>query len=491
MNQEKVTFKEKARHKEMLARGEKASHGEQLPHGKMLSQRETTSSGERVSLKEKISYVAVNLGNIPITTLISTYLLIFYTNVVGLSPSACATLFLIARILDGLNDPIVGFCIDHLPNTKHGHFRPPLIVGTVLCSLNFLLLWFGPMMANSGKLAIAYISYLLIGVLFPVMDISLNSMLPVMTTDMDERNSLSAIKGLFYTIGVLAINTAAPMILGDASNKAGYIRLILVITSIVVVLSIGGTLGLKERVSPQPGKRYGISDLFKIMGQKPIWSTFIASLLYMIGFTILNTVSAYYYTYILGNFQLFSVISLVQTVAVFPSMLLLGKLIRRFGKKNLYLIGLVIFGILPVVRILNISSVPLLVVVTLFIGFGQGLCMALAYGIQADNTDYIEIKTGQRAEGAVSSLSSFITKFAMGVGGAIPGYLLTFAGFDQSAASQPEAVVTVITVCLAVIPAILTFAAVLIFMKCYPLDKKKLEEQNTRLAVVRKQTASE
>lgn len=142
---------------------------------------------QKVSGIEKISYVLANLGNIPIQALIGSYLLIFYTNVCGLNPAACATLFLVARILDGINDPLVGFCIDHVPNTKMGHFRPTLMVGTVLCSANFALLWFGPMMATSGKLVIAYISYLLIGVLFPVMDISLNSMLPVMTTDMKER----------------------------------------------------------------------------------------------------------------------------------------------------------------------------------------------------------------------------------------------------------------------------------------------------------------
>lgn len=96
---------------------------------------------------------------IPIMTLLNGYLLIFYTNICGMAPKACASLFLIARILDGLNDPIVGLCIDRMPNTRFGHFRMPLIVGTVLCGLNYLLLWFGPMMAPSGKLVIAYISY--------------------------------------------------------------------------------------------------------------------------------------------------------------------------------------------------------------------------------------------------------------------------------------------------------------------------------------------
>lgn len=110
---------------------------------------------DRVTLKEKISYALVNLGNIPIQTILGSYLLIFYTNIVGLSPASCATLFLIARVLDGLNDPFVGFAIDHIPTTKHGHFRPTLVVGTILCALNFLLLWFGSLWATSGKLAIA------------------------------------------------------------------------------------------------------------------------------------------------------------------------------------------------------------------------------------------------------------------------------------------------------------------------------------------------
>lgn len=141
------------------------SFGDKLKK-KLFKERNGTIMNDKVTLKEKVSYAMVNLGNIPIQTILGSYLLIFYTNVVGLSPASCATLFLIARIMDGLNDPFVGFAIDHMPTTKYGHFRPTLIIGTVLCSLNFLLLWFGPMMAASGKLVTAYVTYLLIGVLF-------------------------------------------------------------------------------------------------------------------------------------------------------------------------------------------------------------------------------------------------------------------------------------------------------------------------------------
>ena len=389
---------------------------------------------DKIKMREKLSFAMANFGNIPIMTLINGYLLIFYTNICGLSPAACATLFLIARFLDAINDPLVGFIIDHLPTRKMGHFRPTLILGTILCSVNFLLLWFGPMLSTSGKLAIAYVSYILLGVLFPVMDISLNSLLPVMTEDMKERNSLSTIKGLAYVIGALVIGVAAPLILGDTSNKQGYINLVLIMTAVIFFFSIIGTMGVKERVKPQMENSYSVKELFKILSQKPVYITFLAVLLYSIGSNIVNAANTYFYTYIFEDLTLASIITLITCVTVFPATMVIGNLIGRFGKKKMYAIGLALAGLTPIIRLLDVRSIPLLIVSVLIAGIGAGFAAPLNYGIQADNTDYIEVSMGIRAEGAVASLSSFVSKCAMGIGGAIPGYLLQLAGFDSKAA---------------------------------------------------------
>ena len=386
---------------------------------------------DKIKMREKLSFAMANFGNIPIMTLINGYLLIFYTNICGLSPAACATLFLIARFLDAINDPLVGFIIDHLPTRKMGHFRPTLILGTILCSVNFLLLWFGPMLSTSGKLAIAYVSYILLGVLFPVMDISLNSLLPVMTEDMKERNSLSTIKGLAYVIGALVIGVAAPLILGDTSNKQGYINLVLIMTAVIFFFSIIGTMGVKERVKPQMENSYSVKELFKILSQKPVYITFLAVLLYSIGSNIVNAANTYFYTYIFEDLTLASIITLITCVAVFPATMVIGNL-GRFGKKKMYAIGLALAGLAPIIRLLDVRSIPLLIVSVLIAGIGAGFAAPLNYGIQADNTDYIEVSMGIRAEGAVASLSSFVSKCAMGIGGAIPGYLLQLAGFDST-----------------------------------------------------------
>ena len=432
---------------------------------------------DKIKMREKLSFAMANFGNIPVMTLINGYLLIFYTNICGLSPAACATLFLIARFLDAINDPLVGFMIDHLPTRKMGHFRQTLILGTILCSANFLLLWFGPMLSTSGKLAIAYVSYILLGVLFPVMDISLNSLLPVMTEDMKERNSLSTIKGLAYVIGALVIGVAAPLILGDTSNKQGYINLVLIMTAVIFFFSIIGTMGVKERVKPQMENSYSVKELFKILSQKPVYITFLAVLLYSIGSNIVNAANTYFYTYIFEDLTLASIITLITCVTVFPATMVIGNLIGRFGKKKMYAIGLALAGLAPIIRLLDVRSIPLLIVSVLIAGIGAGFAAPLNYGIQADNTDYIEVSMGIRAEGAVASLSSFVSKCAMGIGGAIPGYLLQLAGFDSKAAVQNDNVINVIVLCVLILPAIVNVVAIVIFSKGYPITKEKLNEQ--------------
>lgn len=432
---------------------------------------------DKIKMREKLSFAMANFGNIPVMTLINGYLLIFYTNICGLSPAACATLFLIARFLDAINDPLVGFMIDHLPTRKMGHFRPTLILGTILCSANFLLLWFGPMLSTSGKLAIAYVSYILLGVLFPVMDISLNSLLPVMTEDMKERNSLSTIKGLAYVIGALVIGVAAPLILGDTSNKQGYINLVLIMTAVIFFFSIIGTMGVKERVKPQMENSYSVKELFKILSQKPVYITFLAVLLYSIGSNIVNAANTYFYTYIFEDLTLASIITLITCVTVFPATMVIGNLIGRFGKKKMYAIGLALAGLAPIIRLLDVRSIPLLIVSVLIAGIGAGFAAPLNYGIQADNTDYIEVSMGIRAEGAVASLSSFVSKCAMGIGGAIPGYLLQLAGFDSKAAVQNDDVINMIVLCVLILPAIVNVVAIVIFSKGYPITKEKLNEQ--------------
>ena len=230
----------------------------------------------KIGIIEKIGFALTNLGNIPIMTLLNTYLLIFYTDVVGIDPAIVGTLFLISRLLDGVSDPLLGFLIDRFPRTKIGKYKPILIAGSLICCINYLLVWFSPLLFEGQKILAISFSYILLGITFDLMDIPLNSLIPVLTTQESERNVLSSIKGISYTVGPTLLNIAAPLILANNSSKiSGYLILIVGTVIVVAFFTIVGTLTLKERVieqtepSKSKKKHYSIKDALKILKIKP------------------------------------------------------------------------------------------------------------------------------------------------------------------------------------------------------------------------------
>ena len=109
-------------------------------------------------------------------------------------------------------------------------------------------------------------------------------------------------------------------------------------------------------------------------------------------------------------------------------------------------------------------------------GLGGGLTSPLIYGIQADNTMYVQYKTGKRVEAAIASLTSFITKVGQGVAGAIPGYVLAACGYVGTAVTQPESVSHGLIFCVLILPLILTVVAGLLFGTQYNLGKAEIDQ---------------
>jgi GPH family glycoside/pentoside/hexuronide:cation symporter/glucuronide carrier protein len=435
-------------------------------------------SADRIGIGEKISFGIVNIGNIPIQTLLNGFLMIFYTDVVGLNPAAIATLFLLARVIDGINDPIMGFVIDHLPRTKMGRFRSYLLFGAVICCANFLLVWFGPLWAPAGKLAIAYISYLILGITFDLMDIPLNSMIPVMTDNDRERNSLSAIKGAAYMAGMMLLNMSFPLILANASSpRSGYYTLILTGTAIVLVFTVIGVRGIRERIEPvNAEEKYKLKDIIPILTSRPVLVMLSVSLISFAGGMIGNGCAMYFYTYVLDKrLDVFGLTALLSFAGMLPFMILTPLFANRYGKKPVYLIGLIIASLIPLLRLINVTNIPLLLVVTVLLGIGSGLSQTLGYGLQADNVDYVEYTRKQRAEGAIASLNSFIVKAAMGIGGAIPGYILAATGYVPNQA-QSDVTKAGIIAAVIIAPAAFNLISLFIFGFGYNINKTRLAE---------------
>lgn len=444
----------------------------------------------KIGVIEKIGFALTNLGNIPIMTLLNTYLLIFYTDVVGISPAVVGTLFLISRLLDGVSDPLLGFFIDRFPNTKFGKYKPILVLGSIVCCINYLLVWFSPILFASQKIIAISISYVLLGITFDLMDIPLNSLIPVLTGRESERNVLSSIKGISYTVGPTVLNIVAPLILSRHDNQiSGYVLLIVGTVIVVAFFTIVGTLTLKERVldqidsSEESKKNYSFKDAVKILKVREVATLFISMLFITAATNIFNGSLLYYLNYIVKDTRLLSLASFLGLIGALGAGVIVPSVSKRFGKKKLYTAALFFISAAMLLLIGFKSSKFVFLIGYVMVQFGLGFTNTLQYSISADNVDIIRNKLGFEPAALIASLNSLIMKFAMAVGGAVPGFILSYTGYVANT-EQVSSASTGIIITTFAIPLILYILTMIIFNYGYGFaSNKSFSKENSNSSI--------
>jgi sugar (glycoside-pentoside-hexuronide) transporter len=432
---------------------------------------------EKMKFWEKFSYGLTSFSTLPIGTLLSTFLLIFYTDVVGLNPIAVGTLFVVARLFDGINDPITGFLIDRLPRWKMGKFRILLMGGSVICCLNFMLIWFGPVWATSGKLFIAYVTYLLHGILYDFMEISRASLMPSMTANQKDRQALGVIGAFVATFGGMVVSAVIPGIIdAGGANFHSYSNLILVAVGFSVFFAITGGLGVKQRVKPlQEANSISFKDYLKIFSHRPFLVLMLFIVLYSIGISIAGGVNAHFYTYVMNDLSMLSTVYLSMLIGLLPGIFLSGWMSRKIGKKRVLILAAVGNAVSLVLRWPDPRSVFLIYAVTIISGFMFGLFAPLANVMGADVIDYIEYKQNYRSEPAVQSLWAFASKLAVSLAGAIPAFMLGWSGYLPKATQQPDSVINAIMFTSVGVPVVFYAITAVMFAFGYNLDDKMVK----------------
>jgi GPH family glycoside/pentoside/hexuronide:cation symporter/glucuronide carrier protein len=425
-----------------------------------------------ISSKEKLFFFIVNFGNIPIMTLISGFLLIFYTDVIFLDPGIIAFIFLITRVIDAFNDPIMGYLVDHLPKTKWGRFRLYIVLGSILCSINYLVLWLAPAYAPEGKYLIVFISYILIGITFDLMDIPLNSMIPVMSETGKTRNSLALTKSLGYTFGGLTFYLITiPIINSFPTPLMGYTVLLIFTSLFVVIASFIGTLGIRERIEPIKKEGYNVKEFFKVIAARPVFIHFLSKLADSIGGGTAIVANIYFLTYIVGDPGVLGLFVIIGLFGNFIGFFIGKPFLSKYGKKYTLVIGSFISNIPGFFLLLDPSNVGFLLIISAFSSLGGGFGIIVGHGLQADNTDYVEWKQGYRAEAAIASLVSFVTKAGLGIGSAIVGFVLAITNYIP--VTPPSSAIQGIIWTYVLIPKILGLLGGILILLFYPLTKTK------------------
>ena len=379
--------------------------------------------------KRNISYLFINIGNIPIMTLVGSFLAIYYVDVLGIDEYSVGTMFLVARIFDGINDPVIGGFIDRARGEKLSQLKKFLIAGTLICSLNYLILWIGPaVVSGNAKIIVAYISYLLLGITFPVMDISLNSMIPVLSTSAADRDTLSSIKVIGYGAGTLLIEILVPIIISFAgASKLSYIIITLAVVFVVIILSLSGTNGLntpceKRETKIANGEKNSFSAFIRVMEERNVLTVFLSGMCFYTGNAALAVSNTYYAAYCLGDMKFLA----YMTAATYALEMFVILLVPIFTQ--LFACALLTAGAGLMIRFIpwpgELAGFAALLVSSAIFGTGYGFVMILFYSIQACNVDCVFRNSKIEAEGTIAALMSMVNKIGKGIGGALPLYIL-------------------------------------------------------------------
>lgn len=432
----------------------------------------------KLTFKEKYSYGIGALGKDLICGLVGTYLMFYFTDVLTIAPAFVGTLFFVARFWDGINDLGMGIIVDNT-KTRWGKFRPWLLVGTLINSVAFVLLFstFG----LEGRPLYIYVAvmYVIYGMTYTIMDIPYWSMLPNLTSDKKEREKISVIPRIFASFAGLLIGAfglQAVNMFGDGDQKKGFFYLSVGIAVIFIITISITVCNVKEKtIQVKNEEKTGLRKAMKIIFKNDQLLAVIGIILtFNLAMQIVTGFSLYYFKYAVGREALFSVFIAFAGIAEMSGLMLFPKVVSKITRKQVYciacilpavgLIGLLISGIIMP------ESAVLVGISGIILKLGSGFSLGVATVILADVVDYGEYKFGSRNESVTFSCQTLLMKFAMAVSGLLTGFGLSLTGYIPNV-EQSQSTINGIRVLMIVVPIILAALSYLIYKKFYKLDE--------------------
>ncbi len=410
----------------------------------------------RVRIKEYFGYACGEMGYTMENTIIASYMVMYFTNAVGIAPMVVGAMTMLCRFVDAFTDIGFGILADKT-KTKMGKFRPWYMGSIIPTTIAFFLLFNVPGKIGSGSaMAVLwmYIFYILWGSFFGTVDYTwLNAHTSVATAKPTERRNFStwrmwgtSLAGVI--VGFLGVNLIIkfnmPLVMqsggGSPMNfRHGYMMMALIIGVITLALFIISVVTTKERVVPPETQKGRFRDGFKaVKGNRLLVGALLVNVTMFILATYTTGLTSYFYNDYYGDPNVIANVMTIGGIIGLVFNTVVGPIInKKFRKEVIHIIALV--GIVAAFLILFVA--PIGNIVVFIIGWGLFQCMVplgacMFYRTLPDAVDYGEWKNGVYAPGLLSSLSSFIQKIGMGVASLLFTAVLTFVGYDAALPEQ-------------------------------------------------------
>jgi glycoside/pentoside/hexuronide:cation symporter, GPH family len=397
----------------------------------------------------------------------------FYTHTFGLTAAQAGTLFLVVGLGVACLNPVMGMIADRT-SSRFGKFRPWLLWSALPFGIIGVLTFTTPNISPAAKLIYAWTTYILLRVVYTVNNVPYASITAVMTLDPDERTSISSYRQIAAnSAGFIIASLAIPMVrfFGQGNDARGYQYTMGLLSALSVVFFLIAFAVTKERIQPDPQQKTSLtqdlSDLFK---NRPWIMLFFATLFYFAAIVIRGNVMLPYFRFVANNVNLFSWFNGFGLASLLAGVACSTAVSRRTGKRQLFVVSLILTGIFNAALFLIPPQASTLIVATEVIRqFIYGLSGPIIWSMMGDVADYGEWKTGRRASGTVTAAVVFALWAGLAIGGAIAGWLFSFYGFVSEAAVQTAHAQSGILL-TASIYAGLAFVASAVAMIFYPIS---------------------
>jgi glucuronide carrier protein len=409
-----------------------------------------TVTPRKLTLRNYLGYAAGDAANNLSFAMASMFLILYYTNVVGIEGAVIGAMFLIVRFVDGFTDLLAGRAVDAKRSGRLGKFRPFILWFSLPLLLSSMAIYaadtFFPGISGAAAIAYMYVTYLLMGSIFySLVNIAYGSMAPALTQNPVERGRLAAFRGYGSAIAILGLAFAiAPQIRANVDNPAAFQRSLFITTAAFVVIGMALYLFLvfntQEQVS-RPATPVSVRDSLRTFtSNKPLIWLSTGGVLFLTAVTALSTLSTYIAIYVQGDAQFIAWNILAQTLAIGVVGPLIPTIVRTIGKRSGYVLcGVVMIIGAAVLSASPLETVPMLGPAAFFLmGLGINGVNTLMWALEADTVEYGEWRTGNRTEGTTYAAFSFTRKMGQALGGFVGGLALTWSGFNSARASAGE-----------------------------------------------------
>jgi GPH family glycoside/pentoside/hexuronide:cation symporter len=393
----------------------------------------------KLSFAERLSYGMGDMGTSLAYNMASGFLLFYYTNVVGMPAAGVGTIFLIARLLDAVIDPVVGIMVDKT-RSRWGRTRGYFLFTALPYALLTVALFHVPDWSDSAQLVYAFVTFKALGILMSVQAIPYTALMPMMTLDPKQRLKLSGMRGVGTSISVV-LGTAAVMPLvgvfgGDDQNK-GFQYVAMLFAAIGFAATLALFANCKERFEDGSSPDFAIGPAVKEMLRNKAWLVVFAScLLYFIRFGLMMSATAYFAIDVMRQPWLISVmlpaVSGMLLLSSFVAPPILARTGIRKGSAFVLALAAVIFAVLPLAQ----GNTGLFLALYIAACLATSITITAAFAMIAETVDYHEWKFGTRREGLLSAGISLSTKVGMAIGTAGFAFMLGAAGYAPDAVTD-------------------------------------------------------